>query len=60
VAKAMEGLTHEGPFGPSRIDPGHFQDHPTSQIVYRDGKTTVYVYNTITDDQPSEKFVTSK
>jgi branched-chain amino acid transport system substrate-binding protein len=60
VAKAMDGLTQEGPFGPSRIDPGHFQDHPTSQIVYRDGKTTVYVYNTITDDQPSEKFVTSK
>jgi branched-chain amino acid transport system substrate-binding protein len=60
IAKAMEGLTYEGPFGPTRIDPGHFQDHPTSQIVYRNGKTTVYVYSTITDTEPAEKIVVKK
>ncbi|MGQ0804389.1 MAG: ABC transporter substrate-binding protein [Actinomycetota bacterium] len=60
VAKAMEGLSYEGPFGPTRIDPGHFQDHPTSQIVYKNGKTTVYVYSTITDVEPSDKIVTDK
>jgi ABC-type branched-subunit amino acid transport system substrate-binding protein len=60
VSKAMEGLTYEGPFGPTRIDPGHFQDHPTSQIVYKNGKTTVYVYSSITETEPTEKFVIKK
>jgi ABC-type branched-subunit amino acid transport system substrate-binding protein len=60
VSKAMEGLTYSGPFGDTGIDPGHFQDHATQQIVRRNGKTTVYVYNSITEEEPAEKFVIKK
>ncbi|MGH9027359.1 MAG: ABC transporter substrate-binding protein, partial [Acidimicrobiia bacterium] len=57
VAEAMEGLRYNGPFGKSRIDPMHFQDHQTGQIVYQDGETTVYVYGSMTDVDPSEEIV---
>jgi hypothetical protein len=57
VAAAMKGLEYAGPFLPSRIDPMQFQDHPTSQIVYADGQTTVYLYESITNVEPSEQIV---
>jgi branched-chain amino acid transport system substrate-binding protein len=60
IAKAMEGTSFTGPFGATRMDPAHFQDFATSQIVYRDGKTTVYVYNSILDAKPAEEIVTQQ
>jgi branched-chain amino acid transport system substrate-binding protein len=60
VAKALEGIEYEGVFLQTRMDPGHFQDHPTQQIVHKGGKTTVYVYDSITDEEPAEKIVTQK
>lgn len=57
VAAAMKGLEYTGPFLSSRIDPMQFQDHPTSQIVYSDGQTTVNLYESITNVEPSEQIV---